>query len=607
MSKVGNLINECDIIGNIPTLKLGSSSRNRTIIGGLLCIFIYALTLIGILYFGQELYFKKNPRVVKSSILIDENSDQTIIDENNFFFIFSIRDSNGNPINIQDSKNYFTVELTYEQINSNVQIQSEMSTKNMTSMIYNYQKCSQNNSIVDKNVLNFINFENWNCIINDQRRLFLNGGLSFNMFRFLRISIKKCTMTSGVKCKNNTEIDKLLSGATFSLIYEETFLDQRNYTTPAMKKAQLRKYVINPNLQTEIPFSIKRVEIWTDTGYMLEFFESQLNFQAEQSIPISSDINQSLNKDVLLSINFFQNEIKDIFYRKYYKLQNLLAEVGGLVKSFFMIAMILNFFHNESSYIEKMINGLFDVDDIYKYFQYYNPTNKQIFRKYRDSIFLRNTKNVDDVKRDFDSTAKNNFIQNEFHKLASTQIKQKGEHISNGSSTQKNGEPRQVSEGSSQSSNKHRELVKSMRKNSKVKERFDKVKTKRFSLNMFELMKFSCCCVKKNDNDYKNLIYRGGKETIDKKLDIIQVLMKMLEFDRFKNLMLKDYQLTLLNCLSKFMLDPERVNLVDFDNCSYDKMIDALAEAMESSSTLDKNLTSYIKSKYQIDTNFSNL
>ena len=44
--------------------------------------------------------------------------------------------------------------------------------------------------------------------------------------------------------------------------------------------------------------------------------------------------------------------------------------------------------------------------------------------------------------------------------------------------------------------------------------------------------------------------------------------------ERFKYLFLKDDQLTLLNLLTKFLLDPDRINLVDFEKCSYDKFID---------------------------------
>ena len=85
------------------------------------------------------------------------------------------------------------------------------------------------------------------------------------------------------------------------------------------------------------------------------------------------------------------------------------------------------------------------------------------------------------------------------------------------------------------------------------------------------------------------------------KLDVIHILKKNLEFDRFKNLMLRDYQLLLLNSLSKFMLDPERINLVDFQHCNYDKMIDSYEEALNSQSIVNYNLIKLVDIKFQID------
>jgi len=88
---------------------------------------------------------------------------------------------------------------------------------------------------------------------------------------------------------------------------------------------------------------------------------------------------------------------------------------------------------------------------------------------------------------------------------------------------------------------------------------------------------------------------------IQEKLDIIHILKKNLEFDRFKNLMLRDYQLILLNSLNKFMLDPEKLNLVDFKICKYDKFIDAYEEALNSNSIINFNLIKFIDNKFQID------
>lgn len=150
------------------------------------------------------------------------------------------------------------------------------------------------------------------------------------------------------------------------------------------------------------------------------------------------------------------------------------------------------------------------------------------------------------------------------------------------------------------SSNQTNKIVKGLRKNEKLKENFYKLKKKRFSLNMIEMIKINCCLQSEKITRKKQML-SGGKSMIQQKLDVIHILKKNLEFDRFKNLMLRDYQLSLLNSLSKFMLDPEKLNLVDFKKCNYDKFIDSYEEALDSQSIFNINLIKLIDNKFQIE------
>jgi hypothetical protein len=49
------------------------------------------------------------------------------------------------------------------------------------------------------------------------------------------------------------------------------------------------------------------------------------------------------------------------------------------------------------------------------------------------------------------------------------------------------------------------------------------------------------------------------------------------------------------------MLAPERVNLVDFDACSYDKFIDCYDSVSSNSNMIDLKLTKWVNSKFKFD------
>jgi len=196
----------------------------------------------------------------------------------------------------------------------------------------------------------------------------------------------------------------IINSSIFIFKYIETYFDVRSFSQLANYVMEEYKSNINNNLFKNIEFNLKKIEYFTDKGLILEDFEitsySQLLKITEFSDNKISNI-ENTNKylNPLFNFKIKSNKIKDIYYRKYYKIQNLIAELGGLMKSFFIIAYILNYFNNNAKYYEKMIDELFDVDDLYKYYQYYNSKNKIIFKKYRDSILLRNTKNIDNFKK----------------------------------------------------------------------------------------------------------------------------------------------------------------------------------------------------------------
>lgn len=133
--------------------------------------------------------------------------------------------------------------------------------------------------------------------------------------------------------------------------------------------------------------------------------------------------------------------------------------------------------------------------------------------------------------------------------------------------------------------------------NLKLKNYFDEIKQKRFELSCFELFRFFCC----NQADIiirKKNIFNGGKALIEERTDVVYLIKKMLEFDRFKSLLLNNDQLLLLDSLSKFMLDRECVDINNFTSCHYEKFIDIYTNISKGDSPIDMTLSRWVDKKY---------
>jgi len=140
--------------------------------------------------------------------------------------------------------------------------------------------------------------------------------------------------------------------------------------------------------------------------------------------------------------------------------------------------------------------------------------------------------------------------------------------------------------------------IESLKRNSLLKKNFEKVKSTRFNLTSYEAMIYYFC-QRKNEAKFNALI--GGRELIREKIDLIYILKKNLELDRFKNLILRENQLVLLNSLTKFMLDPERINLDDFESCSYEKFIDSYDNVSNNSNMIDLKLINWVETKFKFN------
>ena len=329
--------------------------------------------------------------------------------------------------NAQISGSAETKELSYLEISVNscldfFQLLAEATEQNLKSVAEKVFEFQSQIFLTASNDTN--NFDNYSHSINikNLKNLFMIKSYVISDFEEVLNNRKICPFTnfSGnatekaaeITNKNsNYNINKsLISNSLFVLKYIETYFDVRSFSN-------LANYVIeeyNSKLKTNIiktaDGNLKKIEYLTDKGIVIEDFERTSYTQLTKISETYQNIDGSTKSylDPLLTFRFNSDKIEEVYYRKYYKAQNLIAELGGLLKSFFTVALILNYFNNHAKYYEKMIDELFDVDDLYKYYQYYNSKNKTIFKKYRDSILLKNSKNMDNFKRKNDNHEANN-------------------------------------------------------------------------------------------------------------------------------------------------------------------------------------------------------
>ena len=618
------LLSQVDIIGRKPELRINDMPRNQTLLGGSLCVIVYCAFILSSLYFGQELVYKVLPNIIESERITKED-DIINLSNDQFNLFFALNNKEYGFIN---PSQYLNLNLYMKIVNGN-----EINYKSITLGTCN-EKDLENELNEDDSYKQYA-VENFLCIKNLQDNFYIEGNNKYSKRTTIELAVNDCSNES---CKSEEEIKKFLSNSTLSVFYFDTSLDFRKYQK--FSKIIIRSFdiTINSNFYKFIDVKLGITKIYTDIGYIFERFKTKQLHNIKTYHEYVFDHKEQT--DLNLLIGFRLDYIKLHIYRKYYKIQNWVAELGGMIRAMTLIASLINYFNDKASFYELLINKLFDVDDIIKYFQFNDLfINKQSKRRKRDSIVLRNAKREKDYfekgenrfmhnysDKKFSPQQTNNYMYKKPNNKENIQNTVKDDNLGfmrnqndNNKSKKKNNMNKINNNSNNNISNNvnindnllvnnsiissnnddEREIfIDNLKKNQMIKEHFEKVRSNRFSLSCCESFKFYFKNYKENPK-FNSFI--GGRELLRERTDLIYILKKNLELDRFKNLILKDNQLVLLNSLTRFMLDPERVNLLDFETCSYEKFIDCYDGVSLNSNMIDLKLAKWVETKFKFD------
>ena len=605
------LISQIDIIGRQPVLRIDDMPRIQTLLGGLLCILVYCLFILASLYFGQELVYRVLPKVIETERAINKN-DIIYLSKEQFLFIFSL----SNKANYLNPNSYLDINLYMKTIENNVVSSNKIELGNCKSN--DFPNINNDYSFTNLDIVNFI------CAKNLDKIYYIKGIDKFNKYSYLELIINSC---SGNNCKSEEEIENILNNFHLSIFYHDKKYDFRKFKDFSNDILNEFDITFSKNYYKKIEVFLGLSKIYTDVGYFFEIFKKKELHTIKNIKEYIYDANSPTKYN--LTIDFKMDNTKSEIYRKYYKIQNWIAELGGLIRAMTLIATLINYFNDKSSYYELLINKLFDVDDIIKYFQFSDSfINIPSKRRKRDSIVLRNAKREKDYfekglfrtnsDKKTSSHQTNNFFKKQqlkpknssmvnlnakddtFGFMNAISISNKIENENKNNLSLPNKE-KDVNKSDLSSQNKMVEkdlFMENLKRNNQTKEHFEKVKSNRFTLNCFEACKFF---FKSDKYNPKYNSYIGGRELISERTDLVYILKKNLELDRFKNLFLRDNQLVLLNSLTKFLLDPERVNLIDFETCSYEKFIDCYDNVSRKTNMIDLKLSKWVENKYKLE------
>ena len=174
----------------------------------------------------------------------------------------------------------------------------------------------------------------------------------YKPFSYMHFYFAKClNSTMNNTCFDENVINKKLSG---------TYLDVKfiGYKMYSLKKkvseieVKSERFLVSNSVYKRIWMYIRKIRYITDTGLIFSKKEEDMFHQYEniRSDTDIRDINSGSIPGAFLTLSVLNNGEISIYNRKYQKVQDYVATIGGIIKAITIFGTLLNYFNSINSY-----------------------------------------------------------------------------------------------------------------------------------------------------------------------------------------------------------------------------------------------------------------
>ena len=205
-----------------------------------------------------------------------------------------------------------------------------------------------------------VNIEKLYCLSEDQsilpeqhQDLKITGRFDSKFQGKLSISIEKCLQD----CESSEEIESFLNKANVAVYFVNYGLNLENFQEPYKKNLAGLFTSIDSDFSKSHEIFMKTATVQTDSGKIMKDF----NYQNYTVMDSQRETISSLREGNLYHLVLQMSSYSDTHIRTYKKLFSVIAEIGGYIKAFLLLAYLYRPFLQRKYYIE-LINHLYKVD-----------------------------------------------------------------------------------------------------------------------------------------------------------------------------------------------------------------------------------------------------
>jgi hypothetical protein len=326
-----------DYLGQEPKLRTNGKKRFQTSFGGLISIISTISIFIVGGYFVLQTFERKQFTVISSTSTIDD----PFYDFNKYPPYMVVVDKESNPIKDADRVFQFSAIMGH-QSGTSAEFKP-MNLKKNTDLKYKPDNFQNATIAQQKNILYFDTDEPINKLDNGFRGTW--GKPLAKVSHLLIIQLTKCVNTTenANNCLSMEEINQRLTGIQYIFYYSEFDLDHNNVTEPGHIRYSSEDNDLSPTVFKKWWFGFKTFQYNSDMGYVFEDFQKQTYWAF---LPYLFDVElisggENQVGGLFAYIGVYGDTRLDVYDRKYFKIQELLANVGGIINGIVLLARFL--------------------------------------------------------------------------------------------------------------------------------------------------------------------------------------------------------------------------------------------------------------------------
>ncbi|KAL4432683.1 hypothetical protein ABPG74_004976 [Tetrahymena malaccensis] len=556
-------IKNLDIYGIPIRVNFKKQEIHKTNFGALLSSIIFIMIGFALYFYVQELFNKNSPIVITSEQYV-RNPQRMDFDKVQQVLVMGFNNSTGatvyDPSVIQVSASISQLKKIYNQTTQGYQ-------NFLQSTSLRVRPCSKQDIRVDsmQSYFNQLPLSNYFCF-DDNQEVYIEGDYSGDVYSKVDVFFTQCknsTYPGSVVCKPQDQIDKQTSNLFFLTYMIDKIIDPNNLGSPFSYQGVNLETQTSAQQSQQYTAFFENYYIQSDTGLITKQLNQLRDFLFVQSR--SDNLYGKPGLIIQFTLRPYKN--KQLFMqRRYMKLSDLLAQLGGIIKLLTLIGFAITYPFTRLHLNKEIINSIFDFEFKQDEIKKIQTEDNNLIEKSRIDVQQNLNKNLEEQfdQNQFKLTQNfqdldSKFIQlTQLSEIDASKIQNK-EIIPNQTFRKKETQypfKKTKSHFKNQEGNKIMTESKQYQENFIKQSYFEKIRSilnpikKKVSLSISDYIQFLNFGYSKIFK-LKKLFILEGVNQVKNSLDIQNIIQKLQEIDKLKQILLNEEQLKLFEIIPR--------------------------------------------------------